>query len=86
MFPEKRLGPAYLSDLIPTRRERHDTMVIYLTNSISVILKRGAAFPVAFKDSPDRFGVPSQKPGEQRGTEVEIEIRVIVMDGGDHSL
>ena len=84
-FAEKILCPPDLRQLVTPRGQRHDQVVIDLTDSIAAASEPPEAFAVGLDDALGYFRVPIFKPSEKRRPEIETEVRIIVVDVDDHS-
>jgi len=71
-FSEKGLCPAYLGKLVAPRSQRHDDMVIHLTDRVAVFVKTPGTFAVGLQDTACRFRVLGFKPVEKRGPELKL--------------
>ena len=79
-------APYNLRGLIASVRQRHDHMVVGLSQCGTVSGKAFPAFPVGFKDRFIHTGGMHLQPGQERGTEVEADLAVIVHDFNDLTL
>ena len=76
-------SPFYLCDLIPFVCKRHNDMIVYHCNCISVTLVFLCAYFIGFGNFTVSSGMLVLNPVQQRRTEIKIKIFVIIYSFND---